>query len=172
MANNKNQFQSLITFVIVFILGWTLNETFDSIRTESPNSLISGNVIGVDVTDKYSPSDIVKQEDIQVYSDKIIINVDNPQWAMFTDTNSMDPVFDKGANALQIVPESEKKIDVGDIISFTTEYDDATIIHRVIETGYDNNGWYAITKGDNNPNVDQGKRRFKDVKKLLIGVIY
>ena len=170
---NLLQFQTVLLFAIVFTLGWVTSNAFDSINTENPtNSIISNNFIGVNVFDKASPSDIIPQENIHVYNDKIIIEVDNPEWAMFTDTNSMDPVLDKGANALQIIPKNEEQIQVGDIISFTTDKIDGTIIHRVIETGYDDSGWYAFTKGDNNPEADTGKRRFSDVKKLLIGIIY
>jgi len=170
---NLSQFKTVLLFVIIFTSGLVTGNAFNSINTESPTTnIINGNFVGIDIFDKASPSDIIKQENIHVYNDKIVIEVKNPEWAMFTDTNSMDPVFDKGANALQIIPTTEEQIQVGDIISFTTNKIDGTIIHRVIETGYDDNGWYAFTKGDNNPEADTGKRRFSDIKKLLIGIIY
>jgi hypothetical protein len=171
--NNKlHKIRTTIVFIIIFMLGWLLNDAFSSMNIERPSTLVTGNFIGVDITNRPSPSDIIKQENIHVFSDRIIIYVDNPQWAMFTNTKSMDPVFDKEANALQIVPKSIEQINIGDIISFTSDFDDGIIIHRVMETGYDDDGWYALTKGDNNSYLDKGKRRFKDIKKILFGIIY
>lgn len=44
-------------------------------------------------------------------------------------------------------------------------------MHRVVEIGEDEQGWFAITKGDNNEEVDPGKRRFQDIKRITVGVI-
>lgn len=84
----------------------------------------------------------------------------------------MDPVIDIGANAIQIVPDSEEMISPGDIISYTTRLAEGTIIHRVVETGYDEAGWYAITKGDNLRSPDPEKVRFSHIKRVLVAVIY
>lgn len=160
----------LILFVSVFILGWTLGSVFGNLDAEQPTAiattLLGGN------HEKVSPSDIVKEEDIRVYDDRVIIYLNDPLWAKFTDTNSMDPVFDIGANAIQIKPKTPEQIQQGDIISFANSHSSGTIIHRVIEIGNDDLGWYAITKGDNNPYKDPDKVRFDDIKKLLVAIIY
>ncbi|MCB9359472.1 hypothetical protein H6503_06065 [Candidatus Woesearchaeota archaeon] len=160
---------NLIWVILIFAVGWFSHDVISSINDESP-SVISSQILFASNEERASPSDIIPEDKIHVLNDKIIIEVENPEWAKFTDTNSMDPVFDIGANALQIVPESYKQIGVGDIISFSTS--SGVIIHRVIETGIDDDGWYARTKGDNNAYADPGKVRFDQVKKLLIGVIY
>jgi len=160
----------ILTFALMFVLGWMLNDV-SNIESEQPG-ILSGYVISEEPIERISPNDIIAEEQIHVYSDRIVIEVDNPQWATFTDTNSMDPLIDIGSNALQIIPVDEAQIDIGDIISFEPENDSGVIIHRVVETGYDKDGWYAITKGDNNPTKDPGKIRFNQVKKLLIGIIY
>lgn len=122
--------------------------------------------------DKASPFDRISEEQIMVYSDRIIIYINNAEWAGFDDTNSMDPVIDKGANAIQIVPTSSEDIHVGDIISYESDYADGIIIHRVTSIGSDEQGWYCIAKGDNNPSQDPGKIRFSQIKKVLVAVIY
>lgn len=129
-------------------------------------------VIKEEDREKASPSNWIKEDQIKVYDNKIIIEIDNAQWARFTDTNSMDPFFDSEANAIEIVPKSADQIRVGDIISFTTNYMDGTIIHRVIEKGIDEKGIYFITKGDNNENADPGKTYFENVKRVLVAIIY
>ena len=121
--------------------------------------------------ERSSPFDRVKEDQIEVYDDKIVINLKNAEWAKFTDTNSMDPVIDAGANAIEIRPVSEEDVHVGDIIS----YDDGNgdiIIHRVADIGNDQYGWYAITKGDNAPTADAGKVRFYQVERVVAVIIY
>lgn len=122
--------------------------------------------------DKPSPHDIIKQNQIYVYHDHIIIKVDNPEWAIFTDTKSMDPVIDSTANALEFVPSSKDDIHVGDIVAYRSEYKDGVITHRVTEISHDSKGWYAILKGDNNDRPDPGKIRFSQIERVLFGIIY
>jgi signal peptidase I len=119
-----------------------------------------------------SPQDWITQDKISVLKDKVIISVSNPEWAEFTDTNSMDPVIDSGSNAIEIIPKSSDEIQAGDIVSYRSEYAEGNIIHRVIKTGYDDQGWYAVMKGDNNPNPDPGKIRFSQIARVVIAVIY
>ncbi len=119
-----------------------------------------------------SPFDRIPEENIRVYSDRVVIYINNPEWAGFEDTNSMDPVIDKGANAIQIVPQSINDIHVGDIISYESDYAEGVIIHRVVSIGNDEQGWYCTAKGDNNPNTDPGSIRFSQIKKVLVAVIY
>ncbi|MFT4344034.1 MAG: signal peptidase I [Candidatus Woesearchaeota archaeon] len=163
-----------IGLLIAFSLGWLLSDVYIALDWERP-SIVGYAIAGsndIQTIDRLSPSDIISQEQIRVYSDRVVIYIDNPRWATFTDTKSMDPVIDSGAFALQIVPERPEQIHEGDIISFRTPYADGVIIHRVIETGVDEFGWYARTKGDNNPAPDPGKVRFESITKQLFGIIY
>ena len=122
--------------------------------------------------DVSSPADHISESQIQVFDDRVVIKIDNPQWARFTDTNSMDPVLDKEANAIEIIPQSTADIYVGDIISYENIISAGTIIHRVVEIGQDDKGWFAITKGDNNPSPDPMKVRFEDVRRLVVAIVY
>ncbi len=122
--------------------------------------------------DRDSPSDHVPEDAIEVYDNKVVLNIDAPQWAKFTDTNSMDPVIDASANAIEIVPKSPDQISVGDIISYQTPNTGGTIIHRVVDIAEDDKGWYVITKGDNNPSADPFRVRFTDVRRLVVAIVY
>lgn len=121
---------------------------------------------------KASPSDWIKESQIKVYEDKVVIEIENAQWARFTDTKSMDPFLDSSANAIQIVPKNHEQIKVGDIVSFETQYTTGTVIHRIIEKGKDEQGVYFKTKGDNNEKADPGIIRFENIKRVLIAIIY
>lgn len=118
---------------------------------------------------KNAPFDFVKENQIEIYPDKIIINVENASIARYAPTGSMKPLLDENSNGLRIIPQSEKDIHLGDIITF--EQDGNLIVHRVINKSRDSEGVYFITKGDNN-SVSDGKIRFKDIKYITIGIIW
>jgi len=109
----------------------------------------------------------IEEKDIQVYKDKIVINVKNPSLSNYAPTGSMRPVIDVYANGIRIVPTSENEIQIGDIVSF--EQDNQLIVHRVIEKGLDEQGIYFVTKGDNNNDVEWGKKHLRLAKKRLGG---
>lgn len=119
-----------------------------------------------------SPMDRIKEDQILVTKDKIEINLKGAEWASFTDTNSMDPVIDAGAHAIEIVPTSEDQIQVGDIVAYVSDYAEGVIIHRVVHKAQDEQGTYFVMKGDNNPISDPGKVRFEQIKKVVVAIIY
>ncbi len=125
-----------------------------------------------------TPKNRIKEEQIKVYDDKIIIYLKNAEWSKFEKTNSMLPFLDENSNAIQIKPRSETELKEGDIISYEYNITEnntkktITIIHRIIKIGEDKEGWYAITKGDNNKKEDPKKVRFSQIKRVLVAIIY
>jgi len=119
-----------------------------------------------------SPADRVDESQIIVTNDKIVLNIRGAEWASFTDTNSMDPVIDAGAHAIEITPKSDDEIQIGDIVAYKSEYAEGTIIHRVVFKGQDDKGTYFVLKGDNNPANDPGKIRFEQIKRVVVAIIY
>lgn len=116
-----------------------------------------------------APSDFIKEKNIEIYSDRIIIKITNASLSEYAPTGSMRPLFDTGANGIRIVPNSPDEITLGDIITF--EKGNTLIVHRVVEKGEDAIGVYFITKGDNNL-ISDGKVRFEDIKYKTIGILY
>lgn len=125
--------------------------------------------LGLGYQNNQAPSNWINEEDIIVMKDKIVINVDNADISYYGPTGSMKPTLDVGANGIRVIPSGPDSINVGDIISF--DRDGILIVHRVVEKGFDENGLYFITKGDNNGFSD-GKVRFEDVKYITIGILY
>ena len=126
-------------------------------------------------SDEIAPPDRIKEDQIHVYEDRVVIEIKNAKWAGFAPTKSMVPFFDEGSNALQIVPESPEQIEVGDIISYESRRVDlqgVVIIHRVIEKHKDEQGDYFVVKGENNSQPDPEKVRFNQIRRVLVGVIY
>ena len=116
-----------------------------------------------------APFDRVSERDIIVFDDMIILRVSNATLSRYADSGSMRPVFDRGANGIRIVPDSEESVRVGDIVSYQSE--DILIVHRVVEKGIDGEGVYFIMQGDNNI-LSDGKIRFEDIEYVTIGVIW
>ncbi len=147
--------------ILMFLIGFVVSGLINSMVLVS----------GASSPEQLSPSDHIHENQIKVYEDKVILNVKGAQWARLADTNSMDPLFDKEANVLQLVPHSADEIKEGDIISYV-DSDGKRIIHRVVYKGFDDKGTYFIVKGDNNPVSDPGKIRFDQIDRVLFGIIY
>jgi hypothetical protein len=160
-------FEKILKICIIFLFGFlsaNLLSYFLVYGVENPFSngfSISGM--------ENAPQDFVKENQIQIYEDKVVINVKGASISRYAATGSMKPTFDENANGIRIVPKSVDEINVGDIITYQSG--DSLIVHRVIEKGTDSEGVYFITKGDNNT-VSDGKIRFKDVKYETIAVIW
>jgi len=154
------------------MLGWFFANYYNAINVtnvENPfawDVLVNGNI------EVSSPQDHIKEKDIKVYGSEVILKIQNASWSKFADTNSMDPLIDKGANGIEIKPSRPSQVKEGDVIAYRSSLTNNVIIHRVVSTGKDKLGWYAKTKGDNNPGVDPGKVRFDDIQGILVAVVY
>lgn len=152
----------LMALVFSFIVGFTSSICLSEANYEIPlNDVIN--------REKISPSDMIKENQIKIYDDKVVIYVDNPQWASYIDTNSMDPVLDSGANGLEMVPQSPNDVNIGDIATYS--YKDDLVVHRVIDKKFENDSYWYLFKGDNNSTSD-GWIEFNDIKYVTWGVIY
>ncbi len=158
----------LIGLCAAFGLGVMLHDVLQQIPVRVSDLPLGEGV----VVERASPGDRISEDQIQVLKDKVVLDIPNAQWSTFTNTNSMDPVLDKGANAIQIAPASASEIAVGDIVSYDNVQASGTVIHRVIETGTDDKGWFAIVKGDNNPYKDAEKVRFSQIRRVVVAIVY
>ena len=121
--------------------------------------------------ERFSPADRINWEQIVIERNGVRIGgMTGVRLVSLADTNSMDPTLDAEATAIEIVPASAEDLHVGDIISYQSGSD--VIIHRIVETGSDANGWYAVAKGDNNAVPDPAKVRFEQVKGVVVGIVY
>ena len=149
-----------IVFVIGLVSGMFLVPAL--LNNEIPFSVaVSGN--------SDAPGDWIDENQVKVYSDKIVIDIDGASLSKYADSGSMKPVLDRQSNGIRIVPKTENDIKVGDIVSYKNGNE--LIVHRVVEKSVDEEGVYFILKGDNN-NYSDGKVRFKDIKYVTIGVLW
>jgi len=172
LKKHKKEYKNLrkvLIFSIVFLSGVLCSTLINSYYDSELENPLSWNFDFLGFSQANTPYDFIDREDILVYEDKIIINIDGASIGRYASTGSMEPLLDENSNGIRIVPKSEDEIHIGDIITFQKNKD--LIIHRVIDKGIDNNGTYFITKGDNNTASD-GKIRFEDVKYLTIGIIW
>ena len=145
----------LITNFVYFFYVFGFINPLDTIRNCGNNNI--------------TPGDFIREDQIKVYEDFILINISNASIGRYKPTGSMRPILDKGSNGIRVMPESSDEINVGDIITF--EKGEDYIIHRVMIKGFDEEGYYFITKGDNNGYYDK-KIRFEQIKYKTIAIIY
>ena len=155
---------SLIVIYFIGLFSGSLISVLNSEGRVQPFSF-SGSV------EKASPSDWIKESQVSVLNDRVIIKLDKPSWAKFTDTNSMDPLIDETSNSIEIKPK-EGSLQIGDIISYESKVYGVTVIHRIIDIKEDSSGIYYVVKGDNNIIKDNEKVRFSQIKGVVVGVLY
>jgi hypothetical protein len=168
--------KSLVILIAVFIVGFTAQAIYAEFAGEPALKTAKENTVPLLFSsipkEVPHPYDRISEDNIHVYKDRIVIELEGAEWAGFTDTNSMDPVIDFGSNAIEIVPKSAQEVNVGDIVSYKSAYASGTIIHRVVETGVDDQGWYCRLKGDNIESIDPGKVRFDQIRRIVVAIIY
>lgn len=166
-----------ISIVLIICLSFgiivSLYQCYGADADESVlNSSILKDFVESPAPERASPKDRISEDQIHVYDDHVSIQVANLTWATFEGTNSMDPLVDVGVNALEMNVSSPADLQEGDVVSYRSEYVDGAIFHRIIEIGEDDEGWFAIVKGDNNFGRDPGKIRFAQIDRVLVAVIY
>jgi|TARA_Y100000310_G_scaffold335338_2_gene417081 hypothetical protein len=122
---------------------------------------------------RLAPHNRIEEEDIAVFDDRIVIDLKSlkgrkTSWSTYADSGSMKPTLGKGCNGLEFVPKTPQEIYEGDIIAFSKN--GGLVVHRVIKTGYDAEGWFAIAQGDNNEFSD-GKVRFHQTEYITYAII-
>lgn len=157
--NKKKKALYLSLLAIFFILGWFLNSVSLNIHQEKP-------FFGDE--ERLSPYNRIEEKHLQLFSDKLIVNFPEIKLAHYTNTNSMDPLIDEHTIGLEIVPESKEEIHKGDVIAYESGND--LIVHRVVAISEDDQGWYAVLKGDNSASYELV--RFEQIKYILVGVLY
>ncbi len=71
-----------------------------------------------------------------------------------------------------VKPQRAEEVKEGDIIAYTSEEASGLVVHRVVKVGKDENSWFAVTKGDNAAVNDQAKVRFRQVRYIVVGILY
>jgi len=157
----------IILFILsVFALGWVSSSMYAVASTMDSQMPLGGQ------SAISTPSQRVSEDNIHVFSDKVVLDIENASWASFTPTHSMEPFISDKSYGIELKPKSPVELKVGDVISYNSDFTTGLVIHRIIETGLDEQGWYAIVKGDNNAEQDPGKVRFDKVNGVLVGIIY
>ncbi len=160
---------SVIGFWMFLVIGIFLGYSYHEIFTQQEIPFTFSSLVP---KEQMSPADHLQEDQIHVSDDQVSIDFNGRKvlWATFTNSNSMDPVFDVGAHTLEIVPASTNDLHVGDIVAY--RYGSKLIVHRIVEIGTDAAGWYALVQGDNNAAPDPLKVRFEQIERLTVGILY
>ena len=158
----------IFSYSLIFLIGF-LSCVLVSLVFSGTEMPLGLNVFGNYNKTLKAPGNWIKQQDISVYDNAIVINIENASLGKYASTGSMLPLLDENSCGIRIIPKSEQEINVGDIVTF--EQNRKLIIHRVIEKGKDETGVWFITKGDNSEIADR-KIRFKDIRYITIGILW
>ena len=93
--------QALLSIISILLIGVVIGRismVYDS-GTEKPLSFAA--LSGMP-QERSSPGDHIAEKDIHVYNDKVVLTLEEPFWASFTDTNSMDPIIDSKPNSIEL----------------------------------------------------------------------
>ncbi len=119
-----------------------------------------------------APKDRITEDQIRMSDGTIVIKLAGATIGKLEDTGSMKPLLDANSNTLMIKPERAEDIKEGDIIAYHSEEAAGLVVHRVVKRGIDENGWFAIAKGDNSKANDTQKVRFSQIKYVVVGILY
>ena len=158
----------LMVIIIIFLLGFLSNMVVSYIydQQQTLQKLSSSSAI-----ERPSPSDVIKEGQIDVQKEKITIDIKGATWSSFANTNSMDPVLDEDSNAIEM-PAVCENVRVGDIIVYKSNVYNDFIVHRIYSVDQDQDGIFFRLKGDNNPALDPEKVRCDQIKYQVIGILY
>jgi len=114
-----HRYQLFGVILVTFAIGFLLNSLISTSIVFDKETPMSFSFIGFGVSQELdSPSNHLETDQISVYQDRIVLDVDDAFIASFTDTNSMDPFIDESSNSIEIKPEVPEIINPGDVISY------------------------------------------------------
>lgn len=164
-------FKQALVICLMLLIGWGAHASYAELSLITNDDKTPFSDMSESGTEHPSPSNWVKENQIRVYSQDIVLDIQNGIFTSYADTNSMDPLLDETANGIEIRP-IKSKLKVGDIISYRSTLMDAVIIHRIISIGEDKQGTYYIVKGDNNSERDPERVRFEQIEGVVVALIY
>ncbi len=158
---NKN-----LVYILIFIFGFLSAHAISQLNIEKPLSL-GISIIG----NPNAPQPIVKPNNIMIGSDRITIFIANSSLSRYAATGSMLPLLNENSKGIKIPVTTPDQLHIGDVITFKDSNSDDLIIHRIINIGFDEQGTFYTTKGDNNLASD-GKIRYEQIMYKLVALVY
>lgn len=163
----------IVALALAFVAGW-LASTGVSFSTtpvlEQADEQVS---IFAQAQDLPSPTDTLGLRDVHVLPNRVELDVVGGIPAVFQDTNSMDPVIDSEAIAIEVAITDPSTVQIGDIVSYEVPFQPGTfIVHRVVAISSDEDGRYFTFKGDNLQTTDPFKVRDDQLRRKVVGILY
>ena len=158
-------FQILLLFLAAFV-GAVLTVSVQAIQWSSIQE------VQIDRYPLVAPPSRIALNQIWEQGGRLLIDL--PNFKVFSIAplgTSMLPTLGAGTKVIGIPVKNIESLAVGDIVIYQDVLG-SMLGHRIIETGVDTEGWYAIAKGDNNPQKDPGKLRIGDIKHRIVAILY
>jgi hypothetical protein len=167
----------LILVLIVGISGGCIEKAEVQEQYEPPlKDKISEKFFGRDIEIKAPQANLDMGTEFRFVEGRKVIYCTGSMIPTFDCNHKIDGYFIKEHSEIQQKKLLEK-IRVGEVIIFSKKenYKTLNAIHRIVFEGYDEQGRYFITKGDNNEHTDEGwygKVREDEIEFWVRGVWY
>ena len=155
---------AVLVLILAFLTGFLSYYAVSSVYIDTEKPFLIGLVNNIE-----QPTSRLSENDITILPDKVILNIKDAVLGRYADTGSMLPTLGENTKGIRIKPSSPEQIRIGDIITFREG--NTLVVHRVVAKGEDEQGFYFVTKGDNNQETD-GKVYFQDVEYVIVALVY
>jgi hypothetical protein len=166
MSETLTHLNGILVLLLTLVLGFVF-----SIAINPGNGPLLQFALGGALVPDSTPSDWISESQIRVYEDRFVVDIEDPLWVAFTPTNSMTPLLNHESHGIEIMPNSEDDLKLGDVVAYENPRGEV-ILHRLVEINQDEKGKYFIFQGDNVPQKDPYKVRFNQIRGVLVAVIY
>ncbi len=150
---------------VLALLGGKLNDNV---------MVITGFAVGNAEEERHAlmPADRITEDTLRTSDEGVLIKIANATIGRIEGTNSMRPLIGSESSAVMVRPHNAEDIKEGDIAAYESDDAAGLVLHRIVRTGSDEGGWFAITKGDNSRKEDPERVRFEQVRYVVVGILY
>ena len=96
----------VLVYISIFLIGFFSYTLLAFSEIETPLFLGS---LGLNSKNAEAPGDWIKENQIHIYDNAVIIDVEDASIGKYAPTGSMLPVLDKESNGIRIVPENPEQ---------------------------------------------------------------
>ncbi len=119
------------------------------------------------VKERDTPKDRIKEEDIQLRHNSVIINIPGASLSKLDDKSSRESLFSSHSEGLVMNVSSPSELKAGDIVSYFSPSKQMMVYGRISHIGEDKEGWYAQFSSEGRRRI-----RFNRIEKVVVAVLY
>ena len=100
--------KNILVLSIVFLLGFLSANLIGYYYFYGLEMPFSENFGLINSNSNQAPSNFINENQIEIYDNKVILNIQGAMISRYADTGSMEPTLDENSNGIKIIPSSEE----------------------------------------------------------------